>query len=98
MINHNFLRSPESGASFIGDEQSTSRTSQDKPVEENWRQEEILSILECPVCLEIMLRCRIFQCRNGHNVCQKCSANPALSVCPQCREPYRCCHPLTPSG
>ena len=55
---------------------------------QDWRREEIISILECPVCLETMRR-RIFQCRNGHNVCESCSANPALTTCPQCREPYR---------
>ena len=35
------------------------------------------------------LQVRIYQCRNGHNVCERCSSNPALASCPQCREPYR---------
>ena len=35
------------------------------------------------------LQVRIYQCRNGHNVCERCCSNPALASCPQCREPYR---------
>ena len=53
------------------------------------RSAEVASILECPVCLDTMVRVRIYQCRNGHNVCERCSANPSLVSCPQCREPYR---------
>ena len=53
------------------------------------RPAEVASILECPVCLDTMVRVRIYQCRNGHNVCERCSANPSLVSCPQCREPYR---------
>ena len=53
------------------------------------RSAEVASILECPVCLETMVRVRIYQCRNGHNVCERCSTNPSLVSCPQCREPYR---------
>ena len=53
------------------------------------RSAEVASILECPVCLDTMVRVRIYQCRNGHNVCERCSANPSLVTCPQCREPYR---------
>ena len=37
----------------------------------------------------IYLQVRIYQCRNGHNVCERCCSNPALASCPQCREPYR---------
>ena len=37
------------------------------------------------ICVQV----RIYQCRNGHNVCERCSSNPALVTCPQCREPYR---------
>ena len=53
------------------------------------RSAEVASILECPVCLDTMVGVRIYQCRNGHNVCERCSANPSLVTCPQCREPYR---------
>ena len=65
----------------------------------------LTNILECPVCLDTMIKVmsrqicfllniicvqvRIYQCRNGHNVCERCSSNPALVTCPQCREPYR---------
>ena len=64
---------------------------------------EVSNILECPVCLDTMIKViqeaqcayvicatkygnvqvRIYQCRNGHNVCERCSNNPALVTCPQ---------------
>lgn len=50
---------------------------------------EVRAILECPVCLEAMSRCKIYQCKFGHNVCGRCCVNPLLNTCPQCREPYR---------
>ena len=42
--------------------------------------------LECPVCLE-QLRPPIFQCVNGHLVCQKCLVRIETSTrkCPTCR-------------
>jgi len=43
-------------------------------------------ILKCPVCLDT---CRpplqIWQCREGHIVCESCFSRPVLVVCPQCR-------------
>lgn len=51
--------------------------------------EGVRAILECPVCLEVMSECKIYQCKFGHNVCERCCRNPLLSSCPQCREPYR---------
>ena len=78
----------QSGASLSEEAKDPSRRRDSSEAGVDWRQEEIISILECPVCLETMRR-RIFQCRNGHNVCENCSANPALTTCPQCREPYR---------
>ena len=50
---------------------------------------EVRAILECPVCLETMSMCKIYQCKFGHNVCERCCINPLLNICPQCREPYR---------
>lgn len=52
------------------------------PLEDVWK------VLECPVCLEIMTNKKIFQCLNGHNVCEECSRNASLSSCPQCRVSY----------
>jgi len=43
-------------------------------------------LLECPVCLELAWPPRkIFQCREGHIVCDTCKANPNLKTCPICR-------------
>ncbi len=47
--------------------------------------------LECPVCLELPKSSPIYQCPNGHIVCNIC--HKKLQFCPQCREPlgkYRC--------
>lgn len=46
------------------------------------------NLLECPVCLELAWPPRrIYQCREGHIICEVCKANPALKVCPMCRIP-----------
>jgi len=46
------------------------------------------SLLECPVCLEIAWPPKkIFQCREGHIICDTCKANPNLKNCPMCRIP-----------
>lgn len=42
----------------------------------------ILKLLECPVCLDTM-KPPIFQCQNGHSVCNNCKRG--LSSCPTCR-------------
>ena len=42
----------------------------------------------CPVCLEVLRPpCRIFQCPEGHILCENCKENPAIVHCPQCRVP-----------
>lgn len=41
--------------------------------------------LECPVCLELPKSPPIYQCPNGHMVCNICHGK--LQECPQCREP-----------
>jgi len=47
------------------------------------------SLLECPVCLELAWPPkRIYQCREGHIVCDVCKANPNLRNCPMCRIPF----------
>lgn len=42
----------------------------------------LANLLECPVCLEIMVP-PIIQCLNGHNICSSCK--PRLNLCPTCR-------------
>ncbi len=37
---------------------------------------------ECPVCLQIP-RAKIFQCVNGHSICEECSSR--VKPCPECR-------------
>lgn len=37
---------------------------------------------ECPVCFQIP-RANIFQCVNGHSICDKCSTK--VRICPTCR-------------
>jgi len=41
----------------------------------------------CPVCLEEMIPpTRIFQCRNGHLVCETCKSGLKPCICPKCRQ------------
>jgi E3 ubiquitin-protein ligase SIAH1 len=47
--------------------------------------EDVLSELECPVCVEYMLPPIEF-CKNGHNICSNCRLN--LQECPTCRQPF----------
>mmetsp|Transcript_103277 Transcript_103277/g.332732 ORF Transcript_103277/g.332732 Transcript_103277/m.332732 type:complete len:284 (+) Transcript_103277:53-904(+) len=47
---------------------------------------ELLSLLECPVCMLCPMLPPIRQCPNGHALCDSCSATPACSACPQCRQ------------
>ena len=40
----------------------------------------------CPVCLMLLKPpTRIFQCPEGHILCEECKENPAMVHCPQCR-------------
>lgn len=40
----------------------------------------------CPVCMELLMPpLRIFQCPEGHILCENCKENPSLVHCPQCR-------------
>jgi len=41
---------------------------------------------DCPVCMTTLASKRIYQCANGHHVCQECKRNPQLKVCPTCRQ------------
>lgn len=44
---------------------------------------DILSLLECPVCTEVMLN-TIYQCKAGHSFCETCIKQ--LSSCPICKK------------
>ena len=45
---------------------------------------DVTKLLECPVCLDEMLPpVKIFQCSNGHIICEKCKN--MVKVCPTCR-------------
>jgi len=46
----------------------------------------VRELLECPVCLEGMRPPKkIFQCSNGHVICELCKNNPGVRTCPTCR-------------
>lgn len=56
-------------------------------VEDKERVESSRSELECPVCLEEMKPPRrIWQCSDGHPVCEPCKKKPEVSCCPTCRK------------
>ena len=43
---------------------------------------------ECSVCLDDMRPpVKIFQCRNGHVMCESCKNHPEVVTCPTCRIP-----------
>jgi len=42
-------------------------------------------LAECPVCLDFAANRKIYQCREGHIVCEICFGNPDLLNCPICR-------------
>jgi E3 ubiquitin-protein ligase SIAH1 len=43
---------------------------------------ELLNTLECPVCLDTADDPPIYQCPEGHLLCERC--NQRLNDCPQC--------------
>jgi len=44
---------------------------------------------ECSVCMEDMRPpIKIFQCRNGHVMCETCKNHPEVLTCPTCRIPF----------
>jgi len=49
--------------------------------------EKTKSELECPVCLEEMKPPRrIWQCSDGHPLCENCRKKPEMNTCPTCRK------------
>lgn len=49
-------------------------------------EEDILSDLECPVCMEFMVP-PIYQCETGHSVCSQCKTQ--VNECPSCKQCIR---------
>ena len=41
--------------------------------------------LECPICFQIPQSAPIYQCENGHMICNSC--HQRLTICPSCRKP-----------
>merc|ERR1711983_591347 len=53
-------------------------------------QTRVRDLLECPVCLEEMKPPKkIFQCSNGHVICELCKNNPEVRSYPTCRVKFR---------
>jgi hypothetical protein len=50
--------------------------------------EELVSSLNCPVCLEVPKTKPIYQCGNGHLICCHCKPNLAIPFCPTCVMEY----------
>lgn len=40
--------------------------------------------LKCPICVEVP-EAEIYQCKNGHVICNKCKDQLTVGRCPQCR-------------
>ena len=57
---------------------ATSKTSQTSDIEEYLR-----DLLECPVCMETIKSVPVYQCINGHVICNVCIEK--LNNCPICR-------------
>ncbi len=73
--------------------QSICRSSYDNPNNRRSAAMEANADLECPVCLQTRHDCRIYQCSNGHLICDNCYKQ--VRECPTCREqlptkPIRC--------
>ena len=50
----------------------------------------IKMLSECPVCYDEMIPpMKIFQCINGHSLCENCKDNENLTTCPSCRVSLR---------
>ena len=46
----------------------------------------IKKLSECPVCfVEMVPPMKIFQCINGHSLCENCRDNENVTTCPSCR-------------
>ena len=75
----------------LNQEQLTALT--EKHAEEKAREKETTptrncpEVPECPICFDEMVPpVRIFQCRDGHLVCETCKAGLEPCICPECRQ------------
>ena len=50
--------------------------------------EDMLSLLECPVCLDEMFEVNIASCSNDHWLCGSCLEGDRIKECPSCREDF----------
>ena len=50
--------------------------------QEDKKVDELMNMLECPICLDTADRAPIYQCPEGHLLCSEC--NSRLTECPQC--------------
>jgi len=66
------------------------RMRQEEQMMSNWREVEcrVREELCCPCCAgEMTPPSRIYQCRDGHVVCQQCYQHKQIQVCPCCKHP-----------
>ena len=48
---------------------------------------QMMKLFECPVCLEVAWPpVKIYQCMQGHIICDTCKAHPQMGNCPICRQ------------
>jgi len=67
---------------------SMPNTTSTSNVDDNASSEGKGPIPSCPVCWEAMKPPRrIFQCQNGHLICEVCRSQPQTRGCPTCRQP-----------
>jgi len=67
-------------------EMSTLSNDIDKRKLESKPNMDLAGLLECPICTDIIKPpLQIWQCPEGHTICETCSNRPELEVCPQCR-------------
>jgi len=76
------LRELDKTAKLLQDEGNTAQRSRDKPEE---TKRNMMTELECICCFEHMTG-HIFQCEEGHLICEKCFEK--VTQCPTCREPF----------
>ena len=48
---------------------------------------ELVEILECPICYGLPHTSFVYQCTNGHTLCQVCRKRLGKEICPSCRQP-----------
>ena len=51
--------------------------------------EDLLCLLECPICMEEMLDVKIIGCNNDHWLCESCFGEGEIRECPTCRQDFQ---------